>query len=168
MHRGFTTVDYEATLAQQVRLDECLPADHLARFIAKVLGPLDFAAIAARYGARGGRAYAPERLFGRLVYGSAIGVFSARKIARATYESAPFRLLAGTLHPDHDTIATFRCAFLASSRGGSCGCCCWRRKQALDERTCDQGHVYIARAVERLLWRWYGTGRPIASDARAW
>ena len=117
MSRSFTTVDYGATLAQQVWLDECLPADHLARFIADVLGQLDFAAIYARYGARGGRAYAPEVLFGLLVYGYATGVFSARKIERATDESAPFRLLAGNLHPDHDTIATFRRAFLGELKG---------------------------------------------------
>lgn len=117
MSRSFTTVDYGATLAQQVRLDECLPPDHLARFIADVLAQLDFAAIYAGYGARGGRAYAPEVLFGLLVYGYATGVFSARKIERATYESAPFRLLAGNLHPDHDTIATFRRAFLGELKG---------------------------------------------------
>jgi transposase len=117
MSRSFTTVDYGATLAQQVRLDECLPPDHLARFIADVLAHLDFAAIYARYGARGGRAYAPEVLFGLLVYGYATGVFSARKIERATYESAPFRMLAGNLHPDHDTIATFRRTFLGELKG---------------------------------------------------
>jgi len=117
MSRRFTTVDYGAALAQQVRLDECLPPDHLARFIADVLTQLDFAAIYACYGARGGRAYAPEVLFGLLVYGYATGVFSARKIERATYESAPFRLLAGNLHPDHDTIATFRRAFLGELKG---------------------------------------------------
>lgn len=31
---------------------------------------------------------------------------------RATYESAPFRCLAGNRHPDHDTLATFRKTFL--------------------------------------------------------
>jgi Transposase domain (DUF772) len=31
---------------------------------------------------------------------------------RATYESLPFRYIAGDLHPDHDTIASFRKAFL--------------------------------------------------------
>ncbi len=112
MGRTFKTVDYAATLEQTVRLGECLPPDHLARFIADVLSHLDFAPLYARYGARGGAAYAPEVLFGLLVYGYATGVFSARKIERATYESAPFRYLAGNLHPDHDTLATFRKAFL--------------------------------------------------------
>jgi hypothetical protein len=40
-------------------------------------------------------------------------VFSSRKIERHTYESIPFRFIASGLHPDHDTIANFRKAFLA-------------------------------------------------------
>jgi len=39
-------------------------------------------------------------------------VFSSRKIECATYESIPFRFIAGNLHPDHDTLAAFRCTFL--------------------------------------------------------
>ena len=112
MSRTFKTVDYEATLNQTVRLSECLPPDHLARFLVDVIAQLDFAPIYARYAPRGGAPYAPELLFGLLVYGYATGVFSSRKIERATYESAPFRFIAGNLHPDHDTLATFRKTFL--------------------------------------------------------
>src|SRR5260370_38020941 len=36
----------------------------------------------------------------------------SRKIERATYEAVPFRFIAGNQHPDHDTLATFRRAFL--------------------------------------------------------
>jgi transposase len=113
MSRVFKTADYEATLEQTVRLGDCLPPDHLARFIADIITHLDFTPFYRRYGPRGGTAYAPEVLVGLLVYGYATGVFSARKIERATYESVPFRFLAGNLHPDHDTIATFRTTFLA-------------------------------------------------------
>ena len=112
MSRAFKTVDYEATLDQTVRLGDLLPPDHLARFIVDVIAQLDVSAIYARYRTRGGAPYAPEVLFGLLTYGYATGVFSSRKIERATYESAPFRFIAGTLHPDHDTIATFRKTFL--------------------------------------------------------
>ncbi len=49
---------------------------------------------------------------GLLVYGYATGVFSSRKIERATYEQLAFGLMAGGLHPDHDTIANFRKTFL--------------------------------------------------------
>ena len=61
---------------------------------------------------RGGEAIAPEILLGLLFYGYATGTFSSRKIERATYESMPFHLFAGGLHPDHDTIANFRKTFL--------------------------------------------------------
>ncbi len=112
MSRTFKTVDYEATLDQTVRLGDLLPPDHLARFIVDVIAQLDLSAIYARYRTRGGAPYAPELLLGLLAYGYATGVFSSRKIERATYEAAPFRFIAGNLHPDHDTIASFRKIFL--------------------------------------------------------
>jgi transposase len=113
MSRTFKIVDYQATLDQTVRLGDCLPPDHLARFIVDVIAQLDLSAIYARYQARGGAPYAPEILFGLLAYGYATGTFSSRKLERATYEAAPFRFIAGNLHPDHDTIASFRRTFLA-------------------------------------------------------
>jgi transposase len=36
---------------------------------------------------------------------------------RATHESAPFRFVAGNLHPDHDTLASFRKPVLADLEG---------------------------------------------------
>ena len=91
---------------------ECLPPEHLARLIAKVITELDRSAIDAAYRNRGGTVIAPEVLLGLLFYGYAIGVFSSRQIERASYESIPFRFLAGHLPPDHDTIANFRQRFL--------------------------------------------------------
>lgn len=113
MSRKFTTVDYETTLNLTISLREALPPNHLARFIVDVIAQLDLSALYARYAPVGGEALAPEILLGLLFYGYATGVFSSRKIEKATYESLPFRFLAGGLHPDHDTIANFRKTFLA-------------------------------------------------------
>jgi len=112
MTRKFKTVDYEATLNLTVSLREALPLNHLARFVADVITQLDLSPLYARYGARGGEPFAPEILLGLLFYGYATGVFSSRRIEQATYESLPFRFLAGDLHPDHDTLAHFRKTFL--------------------------------------------------------
>src|SRR5689334_12555002 len=112
MSRKFKTADYEATLDLTVRLGDCLPPDHLARFVVDTIAHLDLAAIYDRYAARRGQPYAPEILLGLLFYGYATGVFSTRKLERATYESVPFRFIAGNLHPDPDTLATFRKTFL--------------------------------------------------------
>lgn len=112
MARRFKVVDYEASLEQTVTIKECLPADHLARFIVAIIGLLDLSPIYACYALVGGEAYAPEILLGLMFYGYATGVFSSRKIEKATYESIPFRFITGGLHPDHDTIANFRKTFL--------------------------------------------------------
>ena len=113
MSRTFKTADYAATLESQVRLGECLPSEHLARFVVDMVGLLDLAAIYRRYGAKGGQPYDPRLLLGVIAYGYLTGVFSSRKLERATYESIPVRYIAGNLHPDHDTLANFRRTFLA-------------------------------------------------------
>ena len=56
-------------------------------------------------------------LLGVLIYGYATGVFSSRKLERATYDSVAFRYIAANDHPDHDTIATFRRRFLKEIEG---------------------------------------------------
>src|SRR6266571_9167951 len=112
MSRRFKTVNSDQALDLRVRLGDCLPPDHLARFVVDSVAQLDLSAQYAQYGTRGGEPYAPEVLLGLLLYGYATGVFSSRKIERATYEAVPFRFLAGNLHPDHDTLATFRKTFL--------------------------------------------------------
>jgi transposase len=117
MSRTFKTVDYEEALDLTVRLGDCLPPDHLARFVVDSVALLDLSALYARYGSRGGEPYAPEVLLALLLHGYATGVFSSRKIERATYESVPFRFIAGNRHPDHDTIATFRRTFLPELKG---------------------------------------------------
>src|SRR4030042_376107 len=103
MSRRFKTVDYRATLDTSVRLGDCVPPNHLARFVVDTISQLDLSAIYGRYGLRGGEPYAPEVLLGLLFYGYATGVFSARKMEQGPYEAIPFRFIAGGLHPDDDT-----------------------------------------------------------------
>ena len=59
----------------------------------------------------------PSLLLGILVYGYATGVFSSRKLERASYDSVAFRFIAANQHPDHDTIAAFRRRFLQEIEG---------------------------------------------------
>jgi len=112
MSRKFKSANYEETLNQTIRLGEALSPQHLARFVVDMIAQLDLSKIYAGYAPVGGEAIAPEILLGLLFYGYATGLFSSRKIEKATYESIPFRYIAGGLHPDHDTIANFRKTFL--------------------------------------------------------
>ena len=93
-------------------IDEWLPERHLARFVVEVIDGLDLTALSKSYRGTGSASYHPAPLLGLLIYGYATGVFSSRKLERATYDSVAFRFIAANDHPDHDTIATFRRRFL--------------------------------------------------------
>src|SRR5215467_7334519 len=98
-------------------LDEWLPKRHLARFVVEVIDGLDLSAMVKSYRGSGSASYHPALLLGLLVYGYTTGVFSSRKLERATYDSVAFRFIAANDHPDHDTIATFRRRFLKDIEG---------------------------------------------------
>src|SRR3954463_3346342 len=108
----FRPVDRDTGFLLPPSVDEWLPARHLARFVVEVIEGLDLRAMIGRYRGGGEAAYHPRLLLGILVYGYATGVFSSRKLERATYDSGAFRFIAANQHPDHDTIAAFRRRFL--------------------------------------------------------
>jgi transposase len=109
---NFRTIDRETKYLLPPSVDEWLPERHLARFIGEVIDGLDLGRMSRAYRGSGSASYHPGMLLGILVYGYATGVFSSRKLERATYDSVAFRFLAANDHPDHDTIATFRRRFL--------------------------------------------------------
>src|SRR5260370_1428422 len=82
MSRTCKKVDYAEALDLTVRLGDCLPPDHLARFVVDSVALLDLSALYAHYGSRGGEPYAPEVLLGLLLYGYATGVFNSRQVER--------------------------------------------------------------------------------------
>ncbi|KAF0146806.1 MAG: hypothetical protein FD187_3199 [bacterium] len=113
----FHPVDRQTGYLLPPSVDEWLPEDHLARFIVEVVDKLDIRTLEKAYAGRGSAAYHPSVLLSLLVYGYATGIFSSRKIERATYDSVAFRFIAAGQHPDHDTLATFRRRFLDELAG---------------------------------------------------
>src|SRR5271167_543989 len=109
---NFRAIDRKSGYVLPPSVDEWLPEKHLARFIFEVIDELDLGRMSGAYRGTGSASYHPRMLLGILVYGYATGVFSSRKLERATYDSVAFRFLAGNEHPDHDTIANFRRRFL--------------------------------------------------------
>lgn len=109
---NFRQVDRETGFLLPPSVDEWLPQRHLARFVVDIIDQLDLSPMVKAYRGSGSASYHPSLLLGLLVYGYATGVFSSRKLERATYDSVAFRFIAVNEHPDHDTIATFRRRFL--------------------------------------------------------
>lgn len=109
---NFRQVDRETGYLLPPSVQDWLPERHLARFVVEVIDQLDLSALVKAYRGSGSASYHPSVLLGLLVYGYATGVFSSRKLERATYDSVAFRFIAANDHPDHDTIAVFRRRFL--------------------------------------------------------
>src|SRR5881275_2079884 len=113
---NFRLIDRETGFLLPPSVDEWLPEQHLARFVVEVVEGLDLRAMSGSYRGSGSASYHPKVLLGLLVYGYATGVFSSRKLERASYDPVAFRFVAANQHPDHDTIAAFRRRFLAEIR----------------------------------------------------
>jgi transposase len=113
----FRQIDRKTPYLLPPSLEDWLPEDHLARFIVEALERIDLSSLQKAYAGRGSAAYHPEIMLSLLVYGYATGVFSSRRIERATYDSVAFRYLAAGHHPDHDTLAAFRRRFLGQLSG---------------------------------------------------
>jgi transposase len=108
----FRPVDRATPYLLPPSVDEWLPETHLARFVVEVVEQMDLSALTRRYRGTGSAPYHPALLLALLIYGYATGVFSSRKIERATYDSIAFRFIAANQHPDHDSLCTFRRRFL--------------------------------------------------------
>jgi transposase len=109
--KSFRACDLDQPFFLPPSLQDWLPEEHLARFIADLAMDVDLSLIYGFYGRRDGRgkaAYHPLMMVRILLYGYCLGIMSSRRIERATYEDLAFRFLSADQHPDHDTIAAFR------------------------------------------------------------
>src|SRR5665811_884808 len=114
---NFRMIDCQTGFLLPPSVDEWLPEKHLARFVVEVIDGMDLRAMSGSYRGSGSASYHPRMLLGIVVYGYATGIFSSRKLERATYDSVAFRFIGANDHPDHDTIATFRQRFLKQIEG---------------------------------------------------
>jgi transposase len=89
-------------------VQDYLPEDHMARFVVDIVDLLDLRALSSAYAGKGKSPYHPTMLLALLFYGYATGVFSSRKLEKATYDSMAFKYICANENPDHDTINSFR------------------------------------------------------------
>ena len=92
-------------------IEEYLPEDHQARFIVEIIDQLDLTVFINAYRGAGSKAWHPSMMLGLLFYGYTTGIFSSRKLEKATYDSIAFRFICANHNPDHDSINAFRKKF---------------------------------------------------------
>jgi transposase len=99
---------------------EWLPESHLVFFLLDLASELDLSAIVAVYESRdprGVKAYDPRMMVVLLLYAYCVGIPSSRRIERACWEDAAFRVLTGNQQPDHSRISDFRLVHLDALAG---------------------------------------------------
>ena len=85
-----------------------LPEDDLAHFVIGAVERVPLGAFPVNARPSGKPQYDPRLMLALLIYAYANGIFSSRRIERATYRDIGVRFVAANTHPDHDTIAAFR------------------------------------------------------------
>jgi transposase len=108
--KTFRAFDPHQVLLLPPSLDDWLPEDHLARFVADLVDEvLDLGPILADYtGKRGYPPYDPRLMLRLLIYGYTTGIRSSRAIERKCTDDVAFRFLAADQAPDFRSIARFR------------------------------------------------------------
>ncbi|MFF3127427.1 IS1182 family transposase [Streptomyces sp. NPDC057908] len=108
--KRFRAFDPHQVLLLPPPLDDWLPQDHLARFVADLVDDvLDLGPILADYTEkRGYPPYDPRLMLRLLIYGYTTGVRSSRAIERKCADDIAFRYLAADQAPDFRSISRFR------------------------------------------------------------
>lgn len=89
-------------------IKQWLPPDDLAHFVIEACDRVDLSTFTVNRRGTGSEQYDPRMMTALLVYAYCNGVFSSRRVERATYRDIGFRYITGNTHPDHDTICRFR------------------------------------------------------------
>jgi transposase len=108
MAERLVNVDRDTPMLLPVDLREWVPGDDLVHFVIEAVDSMRLASMAVNHRGTGSEQYPPRMMLALLVYCYANGVFSSRRIERATYRDIAVRYLTGDTHPDHDTICAFR------------------------------------------------------------
>jgi transposase len=108
MAHRFKNTDRNTPLLLPPDLRDWVAEDDLVHFVIQAVERLPLSAFAVNHKGCGDEQYPPHTLLTLLIYCYANGLFSSRRIERATYRDVAVRYLTADTHPDHDTICAFR------------------------------------------------------------
>jgi len=89
-------------------LREWVADDDMVHFVIESVDGMPLSTLKVNRRGTGSAQYPPKMMLALLIYCYANGIFSSRRIERATYRDVSVRYLTANTHPDHDTICKFR------------------------------------------------------------
>jgi transposase len=108
MAERLVNVDRQTPMLLPPDLREWVAENDLAHLVLEAVELCDMSGAQLNVRGSGSEQYPPSMMMALLIYAYATGLFSSRRIERATYDSVALRFLCANHHPDHDTIAKFR------------------------------------------------------------
>jgi transposase len=108
MSNRFVQADHSQRLLLPPDLGDWVPSDDMVHFVIETVWGMDLSAFRVNQRGTGSAQYLPHMMLSLLIYCYANGIFSSRRIERATYRDVSVRYLTCDRHPDHDTICKFR------------------------------------------------------------
>jgi transposase len=101
-------IDRDTPFLMPPDMRDWVPEDDIVHLIIGIVESAKLDALHLNTQGSGSEQYPPRMMLALLIYCYSMGVFSSRRIERATYRDVGVRFLAGGTHPDHDTICAFR------------------------------------------------------------
>lgn len=101
-------VDRNTPMLLPPDLRDWVEDDDLVHFIVDASLRVSAESASVNHRGCGSAQYPPSMMLALLLYCYSQGIYSSRKVERATYSNVSVRYLTANHHPDHDTIATFR------------------------------------------------------------
>lgn len=109
MARRFLGTDRHTPMLFPPDLHDWIAEDSMVHFFVEVIERLNIGTFSINSRGTGSMQYSPYMMLILLIYSYATGRFSSREIEKSTYYDINVRYICcGDLHPDHDTICTFR------------------------------------------------------------
>lgn len=108
MATRLVNIDRNTPLLLPVDLRQWVAEDDLVHFVIEAVEGMKLPSLKLNRRGTGSAQYPPKMMLALLIYGYANGIFSSRRIERATWRDVAVRYLTADTHPDHDTICTFR------------------------------------------------------------
>ena len=104
----FKVLDRNQQLLLPYDLREWIPEDDFVNFVIEAVDSIDVSHFSYNRRGTGSAGYHPHVLLSLLIYCYANGIFSSRRIEKASYRDIAVRYILCNSHPDHSTIASFR------------------------------------------------------------
>jgi len=108
MPARFVNVDRNTPMLLPCDLREWVPSGHIVHFILEAVEQISIDHFQVNHRGTGSAQYPPVMMLALLIYCYATGRSGSRTIEAATFSDVAVRYLCANLHPDHDSICTFR------------------------------------------------------------